>query len=173
VLTEESALKLLRALAPSVVKEHLNESLELVRDLEYLPLGIQVAGRLLNEETRMGLGGVGTLLEQLRSGRKLLEAKAPADRMDLEKQTLPTVAVLLKQSTDRLDERTRECFARLGAFAPKPATFDIEDMKAVWHIDDPSPIVRTLVNRGLLEPLGGGRFQMHALLVLHADSMLE
>jgi hypothetical protein len=30
-----------------------------------------------------------------------------------------------------------------------------------------------LVNRGLLEPLGGGRFQLHALLVLHARALLE
>lgn len=172
VLTEENGLKLLRALAPTVVDEHSKESLDLVRDLECLPLGLQVAGRLLNEEAKMGWGGVDKLLEQLRTGKKLLDAKAPADRMDLEKQTIPTVAVLLNQSTDRLDQHTRDCFARLGAFAPKPATFDLEDMKAVWSVEDPSTTVRTLVSRGLLEPLGGGRFQMHALLVLHADSML-
>jgi len=30
-----------------------------------------------------------------------------------------------------------------------------------------------LVNRGLLEPADGGRFQLHALLVVHAKSMWE
>jgi hypothetical protein len=40
-------------------------------------------------------------------------------------------------------------------------------------VDDPRPTVRVLVNRGLLEPLTGGRFQMHSLLVLHAKSLLE
>jgi hypothetical protein len=33
--------------------------------------------------------------------------------------------------------------------------------------------VRTLVERGLLEPAAGGRFQMHALLVMHARTMFE
>jgi len=79
---------------------------------------------------------------------------------------------LLKNSTDRLDEQTRECFAYLGAFAPKPATFDINAMKFVWQVEDARPIVRELVNRGLLEPVGG-RFQMHALLVAHARSLCE
>jgi len=57
-------------------------------------------------------------------------------------------------------------------FIPKPATFDLGAMAALWEINDPRPTVRTLVNRGLLEPLTGGRFQMHALLVLHAKSLL-
>ena len=45
-------------------------------------------------------------------------------------------------------------------------------MKAVWMGDDPRPIVRALVSRGRLEPIGG-RFQMHALLVAHARALCE
>jgi hypothetical protein len=86
---------------------------------------------------------------------------------------MPTVTVLLQRSTDHLDELTRDCFAFLGTFAPKPATFDLTAMKAVWHVEDPKPIARTLVDRGLLEPVPTiGRFQMHALLAMHALSLL-
>jgi hypothetical protein len=46
-------------------------------------------------------------------------------------------------------------------------------MAAAWETDDPKPYARILVNRGLLEPVSGGRFQIHALLVLHARSLLE
>jgi hypothetical protein len=99
-------------------------------------------------------------------------AKAPADRADIETQTIPTVAALLQQSTDLLDQHTRECFAFLGAFAPKPATFDLDAMAAVWKTDDPKPVVRELAARGLIEP-AVGRFQMHALLVAHARSLLD
>lgn len=169
VLTEENSLKLLAALAPTVVDQHHQECLELVRSLECLPLALQVAGHMLNVETAMGWG-VTELLAELREGARLLEEKAPIDRMDYETQTTPTVATLLKKSTDRLDEQTRECFAYLGAFAPKPATFDLMAMKAVWMMEDAKPIARELVNRGLLEPVGG-RFQMHALLVAHAQSL--
>jgi hypothetical protein len=95
----------------------------------------------------------------------------PADRVDLANETTPTVAVLLQKSSDRLDEQTHDCFAFLGAFAPKPATFDLAAMQAVWQMDDPKPIARKLVDRGLLEPASAGRFQMHALLVMHAKSL--
>jgi hypothetical protein len=67
----------------------------------------------------------------------------------------------------------RDHFAFLGVLAPKPATLNLAEMSAVWHTEDPKPIARELVRRGLLERLGEGRFQMHALLVAHAHSMLS
>jgi nucleoside phosphorylase len=169
-LTEDRAIALLRILAPSVVAAHEDECRQLARDVECLPLALHVAGRLLNAESQMGWG-VADLLTDLREGAGLIEAKAPADMMDYETETMPTVAALLKKSTDRLDNSTRDCFAFLGPFAPKPATFDLDAMKAVWMVDDPRPTARTLVERGLLEPVGS-RFQMHALLVAHAKSLL-
>ncbi|MCC7163529.1 MAG: hypothetical protein IT331_13620 [Anaerolineae bacterium] len=171
-LTEDDAFELLRALAPSVVAAHPDESRELINELEGLPLAIQVAGHILNVEASYGFS-VSDLIRELREGAKLLVASAPADRTDLANETTPTVAVLLQRSTERLDSLVRDCFAMLGVFAPKPATFDLEAMQAVWQIEDPRPIVRTLVDRGLLEPVSGkGRFQMHALLVAHARSLL-
>jgi hypothetical protein len=82
---------------------------------------------------------------------------------------------LLERSTDRLDAQTRNRFAYLGAFAPKPATFDLNAMHFVWRatdIEDAKETARKLADRGLLEPIGAGRFQMHALLVLHARSIV-
>jgi pimeloyl-ACP methyl ester carboxylesterase len=171
-LTEESALQLLAALAPQVVKAYPDECRTLVQDIECLPLALHVAGGMLAAEFQLGLG-VEELLQEIREGRTLLDQKAPADMTDLEKQTLPTVAVLLEKSTSRLEPSMRDYFAFLGAFAPKPATFDLAALRAVWDIDDAKPIVRELVSRGLLEAVGGGRFQMHALLVAHAEAMLE
>jgi hypothetical protein len=170
ILGEEDALKLMLLLAPEVVAKHQDECRELVRSLECLPLALHVAARLLRAESRQGWG-VTELLSNLREGTALVMAYAPADRA--ERATIPTVRALLSTSTDVLDERTRDCFAYLGAFAPKPATFDLEAMKAVWQVDDPKPIIRNLVNHGLLEPVGNRRFQMHALLVAHAQSLLE
>jgi hypothetical protein len=85
---------------------------------------------------------------------------------------IPSVSSLLHRSTDVLDKFTRDCFICLGAFAPKPATFDLAALKTVWQVDDPRPAVRALVDHGLLEPVGGGRFQMHRILVDHARSFL-
>lgn len=169
VLSEESAFLVLRTLAPAIVEQHEDECRELVRDLEYLPLALHVAAGLLKAEAKIGLD-VSDLIDGLRKGTKFIDQEAPIDRV--EDGTTPTLAVLLQRSTDRLDEPTRECFAFLGAFAPKPATFDLAAMSAVWQVQDPKPVVRTLVGHGLLEPVNDQRFQMHALLVQHARSLL-
>jgi len=171
VLTEENALKLMGILVPSVVKQHQDECGKLVRALECLPLALHVAGRLLKSEERLGWG-VADLLKDIQEGaKKITPEQAPVDRA--EDGTIPTVSALLQKSTDLLDEQTRDCFAFLGPFAPKPATFDEAAMKAVWQMADPKPVIRKLVNHGLLESVGSGRFQMHALLVQHALSLLE
>jgi NB-ARC domain-containing protein len=168
VLTEKDAVKLMRILAPAVVDSYENDCMNLVRALECLPLAIHVAARLLRAESKLHWG-VAELLKDIFEGAALIEAEAPPDR--LEGNHIPTVTALLKKSTDVLDEQTRDCFACLGAFAPKPATFDLTAMKAVWETEDPKLTVRKLVDHGLLEPVSG-RFQMHALLVKHARSLL-
>jgi DNA-binding SARP family transcriptional activator len=172
VLSEAAALELLAKLTPETVAQHPEETRELVRDLEGLPLAIHVAGRLLHSEARLGWG-VGDLLVELREGANLLVAQPPSDMLGVGRDTSPTVATLLKRSTDALDAETRGRFALLGLFVPKPATFDLEAMSAAWDVPDPKPYARRLVDHGLLEPVSGGRFQMHALLVLHARSLLE
>jgi DNA-binding SARP family transcriptional activator len=172
VLTDEPALELLGILSPETVADHPDEARELVRDLEGLPLAIQVAGRLLQNEARLGWG-MGELIAELRSGAGLLAAQAPGDMVGAGRDTTPSITALLKRSTDSLDPEMRERFAYLGLFAPKPATFDLRAMAVAWNLDDPRPTVRALVNRGLLEPVSGGRFQLHALLALHARSLLE
>lgn len=172
VLSEDAALELLSRLTPETVAEYPDNSRELVRDLEGLPLAIQVAGRLLHTEARLGWG-VSNLLQELRAGATLLQAQAPGDMVKLGQANSPTITALLRRSTDSLDDEMRQRFALLGLLVPKPATFDLGAMAAAWDTPDPKPIARVLVNRGLLEPVSGGRFQMHALLVLHARSLLE
>ncbi|MEO8396403.1 MAG: NB-ARC domain-containing protein, partial [Chloroflexota bacterium] len=171
LLTDQAALELLSKLTPDTTREYPDESRELVRDLEGLPLAIHVAGRLLHSEARLGWG-VRELLSELRTGAGLLQAQIPSDMLGASRDTSPTVAALLQRSTDLLDDDIRRRFAYLGLFVPKPATFDLEAMAVAWDVSDPRPITRALVNRGLLEPISGGRFQMHAVLVYHARSLL-
>lgn len=172
-LSEESSLRLLRILAPNIVEKNKEKCRELARDLEYLPLSLHVAAGLLKKEDELGME-VGDLIEGLRKDveehAEFVKASAPVDRS--ENGLTPTLDALLRRSTDRLDEQARECFAYLGAFAPKPATFDLGAMAAVWQMDDPKPLVRRLADHGLIEPLKNQRFQMHALLVQHARSLL-
>jgi len=169
VLTDQAALELLHKLSPETVSQYPDDARALVRNLEGLPLAIHVAGRLLHSEARLGWG-VRELLTELGDGTGLLGAQAPSDMRMAD--ISPTVAALLKRSTDALDTETRQRFALLGLFVPKPATFDLAAMGAAWGLPDPRATARLLVGRGLLEPISGGRFQMHALLVLHARSLI-
>lgn len=172
ILSEEDSLELLRQLAPDLLKNYPNESRELVQNLEGLPLALQVAGRLLYAEMALGWG-IQNLLAELHEGARLLEAQAPSDRYEIAHQTSPTIATLLQRSIERLPEEMQERFALLGVFAPKPASFTLDALQAVWGIPDVRMSVKMLVDRGLLEPLGVAVFQMHALLVLQARSMFE
>jgi hypothetical protein len=174
VLSEAAALELLRLLAPEVVDQHPVASAELLRAVEYLPLAIQVAGRLLQEESGAGWG-VDDLLTELRAGARLLSASAPADTA-MSGGPVPTVSALLRRSTDRLTDEDRLRFAYLGAFKARPATFDLEDIAYAWDSPRPRDAQETtlrLVRLGLLEPIGPGRYQMHSLLAVHACVLLE
>jgi transcriptional regulator with XRE-family HTH domain len=171
VLSDEESVELLERLASKVVSQHRKESLELVQALERLPLALQVAGRLLREVARNDWG-VRELLKELSDTTRLLREKAPGD---MASETTPTVRALFKKSTDVLGEEARKCFAYLAPYAPKPATFDIKAMTASWKkiAVEPAQMAQLLTARGLLEPIGGGRFWMHAMLVAHARSLLS
>ncbi len=169
VLTEEKGLELLKKLAPRVVARHGEACRALVVALDGLPLALQVAGHMLAVEASYGFG-VAELLAELREGARLLEAQAPADRADLANESTPSVAALLQHSTACLDPATRAGFACLAVFR---STFDLAAMQAVCRVDDARPLARALVDRGLLEAVPEeGRFQMHALLVMHAGALL-
>ena len=136
--TVRLSLELIGLLAPQVLADHPEACRALVEELEGLPLALKVAGGLLRVEAELGWG-VEELLAELRHGARLLDAPAPADRADVATQTTPSVATLLGQSTDRLEAEDRERFALLGAFAPKPATFDLPAIATLWDSRDPRP----------------------------------
>lgn len=173
VLEEAPSLELLHRLAPRATGAYPEECRKLVRELEGLPISIRVAGRMIESDFEIGRN-VEELLGELAESHRLLEAAAPGDRYDPTTGTTPAVGVLVRRSTDRLDELTRNRFAMLGAFAPKPATFDLEATAHIWGVADPLPTVRVLVDRGILEPIvAQGRFQMHSIFVLHARRLLD
>jgi hypothetical protein len=167
VLTEESSLLLLRNLIPAIVEQYEALCRQLAHDLEYLPLSLHIAGSALRRDAKMGFDVVKSISE-IREGA-IIKESVPLNVAVTGSR--PSLKALLERSVSRLDEHARECFAFLGAFAPKPATFDLAAMQSVWQVSDAKPIVRKLVGLGLLEPVGG-RFQMHALLVDYARSLL-
>lgn len=173
VLSEEEALELLEQLAPGVVENHPDGARRLVRELDGLPLAVRITGGLLAAEASAGLD-VHVLLEELREGRRLLEEEAPSSYVILLGQVPLTVAALLRRSTDRLRPLYRKRFALLGVLPARPVSFDAPAAQDVWAMNsDPRMTLRALLDRGLIEPAGDGRFQIHSLLSVFAASVIE
>ena len=163
-LDEAAALELMGAITPATVQQHRDEVAALAAALGFTPLALVVAGRLLALEG--AVWGVKQLVEEIQEGSRLLDEKAPVGTVvsDLAEDTLPTVAVLLERSTNGLSPSLRARFAELGIFRPKPATFGLDEIAALWAAEDVRPDVTRLVQHGLIESVSQGRFQMHALL---------
>lgn len=171
VLSEEASLELLERLAPDVVKKYESQCRRFVREVECLPLALNVAGRMLKKELKR-FGNVEGLLERLLTDAdELLEQNVPADVYALVGEVAPTVRALLQLSTDLLDEETRQRFIGLSAFEAKPAVFHAKHVAMFWGNADPQPTLNKLVDLGLVEPLGDLRFSIHALIVNHARSL--
>ena len=172
VFEESDAIALLKIVAPEVAAKHPNEISSLVKDLEYLPLAINVAGQLLRREMKAGLGVISLITELRAEGEQLLQAAPPADMMELiQEAKSPTVAAWLKRSTQMLDADTLQCFISLGYIAPKPATFGLRLLKKQWKNQNVNAIIRRLFDAGLIQVTNDERYQMHALLVTLARSM--
>lgn len=171
VLSIDKSIELLNRVAPFVIKKYPAQCRLLVQDLEGLPLVLRVAGRLLADEAGLAID-ISPLLSELRESNRLSNEVVPDDRFDPQTGLTPTINLLLKRSTDGLDQVSRDRFAKLGSFAPKPATFDQAAISKIWGGVDPMPTIRKLVDRGLLEPIvTQGVYQMHAVLVMHAKTI--
>jgi hypothetical protein len=173
VLSPLASLKLMQKIAPQVTAEHPQEIQDLVEKVGRLPLALQVAGRLLEAEHAMGFG-VTDLIAEIQEGQRLLEEKAMVGQNLLAEETSPTVAALLIKSLNHLDKSVCDRYAYLGTCAPSPARFDLQFLKDTWQMDDPKPVIKALVDRGLLEYVPDQQvFQMHALLVMLAKSLWQ
>ena len=167
-LDPDTSAYLLEELAPDQIRGKREAADQLAKKLDYLPLALQVAGRVI----RNGMVGYGIhqLLADLANPGTLLGEKAPPALAVIEDSS-PTVAALLCKSTDLLDALERKCFSFLGTILPELAV-DFSVLQDLWSpIADTRSVAQRLVNLGLLEPKGD-QFWMHSLLYAHAEALL-
>lgn len=172
VLTPEQSFEVLSVFAPTASRVYSSELADLVLTLEGLPLALRVAGHLIEDECFMGFDP-SALIEALKTDFRGFQDLAPSDRFDEKIGRTPTIGLLFRLSLQTLAFTEQRAFACMGAFAPKPATFALDAMTKICALETPDFTVRTLVGRGLIEPLGYGRFQMHYTLSLYAKHLLK
>lgn len=177
-LDPDDAVSLLEELAPSLGDRERGAMRRLAEGLGRLPVLLRVAGRLLEERARLGLPAA-DMIGGMARGEGVMEAEVPPDLAAAAGEAgadAPTVAALFARSTDALNEVDRARFARLAAFAPGPASFDLAVAGAVWgagNNEEAAAAIAALARRDLVEPDGAGRFSLHPFVRLHARALLE
>lgn len=174
VLKPDAALELLRSLAPEVVTDDDTTALRLCERLEYLPLALTLAGRLLAIETdvpsRMQRV-LGELIEHREARLQLLQQEG---RPGLDEDRPVSLQAILGMSVSRLNQIDQERFSMLSVFGSEPLTWEINAAAFVWEcsVEETEASVSTFIQRGLVTRRGN-RYWMHALLADYAAKLLE
>lgn len=174
VLDAESALDLLRELAPDAVEPDSTAAEELCRRMEYLPLGIFLGGRYLALETLVP-GRMHRLLQGLiNEGERRLTLPQDEGRLGLGDGPV-SLGTILGMSVERLSVQDRRRFADLGVFGGEPRTWTIPMVAEFWNCSqtDAEDTVSILARRGLVEWRSGDRYWMHALLADYAVELAK
>lgn len=174
VLSPEASLALLRKLAREAVTVDEQSAKRLCERLEFLPLALTLAGRLLANESDIPSRMqrlVSELIERREARLKLLQAEG---RLGLLEDEPVSLEAILGMSVERLDKTDQERFAMLAVFGGEPLTWEINATAAVWEcsVEEAEATISRFIQRGLVERRDE-RYWMHALLADYAAEMME
>lgn len=174
VLKPEDSLALLYKLAPETKQVDKKISMRLCERLEFLPLAITLAGRMIANESDIPQRMqrlVGELIERRESRLSLLKEEG---RPGLDEENPVSLQAILGMSVERLSKPDQERFAMLSVFGGEPLTWELKAVSAVWEtsIEESEATIARFIHRGLVEPRNG-RFWMHALLADYAAGLME
>lgn len=172
VLKPEAALMLLYKLAPETVAVDKNISVRLCEKLEFLPLGLTLAGRMLANEADVPQRMqrlVGELVDRRESRLQLMQEEG---RPGVDEKNPVSLQAILGMSVERLSQLDQQRFAMLSVFGGEPLTWETTAVSAVWECEtkETEATISRLIQRGLVE-LHGDHYWMHALLADYADEM--
>lgn len=174
VLNSEAALALLQKLAPETAQVDKAVSTRLCEKLEFLPLAITLAGRMLANEADVPQRMqrlLGELIERRDSRLQLFQAEG---RPGLNEEKPVSLQAILGMSVDRLDKTDQERFAMLSIFGGEPLTWELKAVSSVWEtpMEETEATIARFIQRGLVEPRDS-RYWMHALLADYATELRE
>lgn len=176
IMNTEEGLQLFYELVPALQTYFTDEKIiELHNAMEGLPLAIRAAASRIREDFKMGPAVVSKLIETLLQSYYEVIQNQPADtdRFDEVTGMSPTIRMLLDSSVQRLSVDMQNCYAMMGAFAPKPYVFDLDALQFVWeaYSQQPVNVLRELIAYGFIEPVDSEEFWMHSIFVGHAKTL--
>jgi DNA-binding XRE family transcriptional regulator len=172
-LCDQDGLQLLARFAPGILTHEPEAAHALVQSVGGLPLALTLAGRYLQSQThcdqprRLRAG-----LERLHHPIERLRLTAPQGSLErhtsLPAGTPLSLQAVIEASDWLLDDAARQTLYALSAFPAKPHSFSEEAALAVSassleKIDE-------LVDAGLLQTAGPGRYTLHQTIADYASS---
>lgn len=181
VLDPKASLELLASFVPDTVAADVEAARQLCVKVEYLPLALKLAGRLLASEADVP-GRMWRLVRELTDrGATRLALEQAEGRKGLGDDGSVSLKAILGLSVERLTATDQARFAMTAVFGGEPLTWEIEAAAAVWQCAtvDAEKTVSQFVQRGLAErwnrpgPGQTQRYWTHALLADYAADMMR
>lgn len=170
-LTEDEGLALLAQLAPQVIAEQPTEAQALVRAVGGLPLGLILLGKHLQIQSygRQPRRIHATLerLQQRSERLRVAQPQAPSEpHPSLQAGTPLSLQASISLSDTALSQEGQAMLRALAVFPPKPASFPEEAALAVSL--GTTDTLDGMVDAGLVESGGAGRYTLHQTIVDYA-----
>lgn len=171
-LDDEQGLKLLARFVPALVETDREVCLALVRASAGLPLAIMLIGKRLrfashSEQTRRVRETI-ALLQDATARLQLTEIQPLFGRHPSLPQPEVSLDSVIALSEGLLEEPARSAFRACSAFPPKPSSFSEEAALAVANVDP--KVIDQLLDSGLVESAGNGRYRLHQVIYDYARS---
>ncbi len=179
IFTPEASLQLLHRLAPEAVGNNKQIAYQLCERLEYLPLALTLAGRMLANEVEVPSRMqrlVDELLERREARLQLLQTEG---RLGIDEENPVSLQAILGLSVDRLSKADKERFVMASIFGGEPLTWALDMAAYVWEcsLTEAEDTVTRFIRRGLLEAQKdeqeNRRYRMHALLADYAQALMD
>jgi tetratricopeptide (TPR) repeat protein len=162
VLSEESAVALLRSLVGSVrIDENLDDTKRLCKWLGYLPLGLELVARYLARKLDWTTK---KMLEQLQKNR--LEEKAVVKPIDQNMNAKLGVSKALELDWEELDNSSKKLACLLSIFAQVPIPWELVERTSSDILPEDLEDIRdmSLVSLHLLKRTGQDQYSLHQLV---------
>lgn len=169
-LKEEDGIALLERLAPQVAAQEPGKMRSLVRSVGELPLAITLAGKYLwsqfNRDQPHHLSMALSRLQSIEERLRLTQPPSEGSPSSLPTDTPLSLQAAISLSDQQLDAREQAALRALSIFPAKPASFPEEAALAICNTSVET--LDRLIDAGLLEGSGPGRYTLHQTIADYA-----
>jgi tetratricopeptide (TPR) repeat protein/transcriptional regulator with XRE-family HTH domain len=175
-LGEEESMTLLKQLAPEAVDQEAKRTHDLVHAVGGLPLALRLMGNYLRKVAYSGQPRrVYTALQRLSDVEERLQIGEPQGPVEshpsLSANTPLSLLSVFAVTDQQLDEQARAALYALATFPAKPHSFSEE--AALTGANCSVETIDALIDAGLLESSGPGRYMLHQTIADYGRTHLQ